>query len=184
MSTGGSFLASHGDAAGLFPLSEWQGAHSASFHPDFGDSGSSVGNTFFARVLVPAGKAISKVATVIKGVATAPSATDAYAVYDAAGAQLGQTPGSNTLFTALGTRWANLTAPVPPVGVDRFVWVTLFAANPTGMSILYKSTSGDLAGSTTPRRAFYEAVGAIPASINPVTDGTTSLQYIPFYLLG
>jgi hypothetical protein len=169
---------------GLLPLSEWQGAHSASFHPDMGDSASTVGTVFFARLLVPAGKSITKAAVEIRGTATAPSATDCYGIYDAAGIKIGETAGSNTLFTALGLRWANLITPIAAQDVDRYVWVSLFAANPSGMSIMYKNGAGDLAGRTTNRRAFFDAVAALPASINPVTQGTTSLQYIPFYMLG
>lgn len=171
-------------ATAIFPLSEWQAAHSASFHPDQGDSASSAGNTFFARILVPAGKSITKAAVEIKGSATSPSSTDCYAIYDASGAKIGETPGSGTLFASLGLRWADLVTPIAAQSSDRYVWVSLFAADPSGMNILYKSGSGELAGRTTTRRAFYASTGSVPASIDPTTDGTTSLQYIPFYMLG
>lgn len=170
----------------VFPLSEWNDAHSASMHPDAIDGVSTIGNMFFARMLVPAGKAITKVTTFLSSAATAPTATDAYVLYSDSGVKIGETSGDITLFGAgpAGPRWRNLITPVAAQGSDRWVWGSVYAAAPGGMLIGYKANGGVISGATTNRRSFYMSPGSLPASINPVTDGSTSFTYIPFYMLG
>jgi hypothetical protein len=148
------------------------------------DNVSTIGVTFFSRVRIPAGKSITKVAVSVTVPASSPSSTDCYAVYDDTGAKIGETAGDSALFASTGLRWANLITPIAAQGSDRWVYVTQFVANPSGMSVRYKNGAGDLAGSTTLRRAFYDSPGSLPASINPATTGTISTQYIPFYMVG
>ncbi len=173
-----------GESNGLFPLSEWQGAHSASFHPDMIDNVSTIGVTFFSRIRIPTGKSITKVAVCVTTPASAPSSTDCYAVYDDTGAKIGETAGDAGIFASAGLRWANLVSPIAAQGSDRWVYVSLFAANPSSLAVRYKNGAGELAGSTTLRRAFYDSPGSLPSSINPATTGTISTQYIPFYMVG
>lgn len=173
-----------GESNGLHPIAEWQNAHSASFHPDMVDSASTIGVTFFSRIRIPAGKSITKIAASVVATISSPSSTDCYAIYDDAGVKIGETAGDNTLFASVGLRWANLITPVAAQSSDRWVYVTMFVANPAGLSIGYKNGSGNLAGSTTSRRAFFDSPASLPSSINPATTGSISTQYIPFYMVG
>lgn len=179
-------------SSGAYPLSAY-GFHSAS-----GDPATFTGNStfspgaFWAHVFVPAGKAITVVATAVKTAGTlAAGGRNGFAVYDDTGTQLGTTVDDNNLWLATGWVIKALPSPIPASGTDRYVWA---AAGYNGYSVspviafltdgVPQMMTGGGYNVPNHRRSFYDTSTAWPASINPAVYGTDPGGYLPLITLG
>ena len=169
----------------FYPLAEY-GYFSVSTPVETCGGNSTMGNLFFARLLVPAGKAINTVATVVTSAGTLGGGGDnCFAVYDDAGTLAGRTASDNALWSVGGWRPANLTSPIVAQASDRFVYVTAYVNGYSGQpSQCYNVVAAqELYSGPLRRRSFYGGAGSLPASID-VTSFGSNTGYLPFYAIG
>jgi hypothetical protein len=169
----------------LYPLSEFNGAVAGSCHPDSANVESTSARIFVARIIIPAGKEITKMGICSAAVATSPSSADCMMMFDSAGALLAQSAGSATLFNAIGWRWANFTSPVAASDSTRVVYCTHWLANANGFRQAFNVTGGGAGGLSTVRRAFFDdTLASKPTTLNVASGYNTSNAYVPLILLG
>lgn len=145
---------------------------------------------FFARVFIPAGRAINAVAGIVAQVGTVGvGGANCFAVYDDTGTLVASTPADNNLWANLGWAIGEFSSPIPAQATDRFVYVTgIVAGYSSPPYIAYDNVSQQsllYGGYNMPnhRRAFYGNNTTVMSSISPVTYGSDS-NYLPFYALG
>jgi hypothetical protein len=135
-------------------------------------------------MLVPAGKAITKVWIPTSIVASSATGYNGFAVYDDTGNLLGETASDPSVFTTLGWQGIDLITPIAADANDRFVYVAcqtsangqcLYTHAPNSIPNFY---NGVTAGK---RRSWVNnsLSGTWPSTINPVTDG----QLFPYIML-
>jgi hypothetical protein len=177
---------------GVYPLSAY-GFFTASAAVESCTQISTLGGVFFARIFVPAGKAINGIGTVITTAGTVGGGGEnSFAVYTDAGVLVQQTTTTNSLWTTTGWVTQTFGTPIAAQGSDRYVYastiVTGYSAAPNTVFAVFGSTSGAaMSGgyglsATTGRRAFYNTVSSWPASFDPTTYGTLS-NYLPLVAL-
>lgn len=172
----------------VFPLSAY-GLVAASGDPnEFQNTSGVSGNTvFMARLWIPAGAAISKLAAAVRGAGTysASATPNQIALYDDTGTQVAITADDNTLWATAG--WAARTiTTVASQGTGRFVYIGYIVGGYSGVSMPFPMGASDLNASwlgqnvnnTGNRRAFYLSASSLPASFNPASAGTNT-GFIP-----
>lgn len=176
---------------GAYPLSSY-GFFTASAALEVFTGNSTIGNgMFFARLFVPAGRAISVIATVVTSAGTVSGGgNNCFAVYDDSGNLVASTPANNAQWSSVGWSIGTLTTPIAAQTVDRFVYVTALVTGYSAVpNIAYNVVANQAMlytgnGMPNHRRAFYaNGVSSLPASFTPTTYGTNS-NYLPFYALG
>ncbi len=183
--------AAGGGASGqdnVFPLSAY-GLVGASGDPDEfqNQSGVASNTVFMARVWIPAGNAISKLAAAVRAAGTysTSSTPNQIAIYDDTGAQLGITADDNTLWSSAGWAVRTITT-IPSQGTGRWVYIGYIVGGYTGLSMPFPMGANDLnapwlgqnINNTGNRRAFYLSASSLPASFNPGSAGTNT-GYVP-----
>lgn len=172
----------------VFPLSAY-GLIGVSGDPnEFQNQSGVAGNTvFMARVWIPAGNAISKLAAAVRtgGTYSTSATPNQIAIYDDTGVQLGITADDSTLWATAGWAVRTITT-IASQGTGRFVYIGYIVGGFTGVSMPFPMGAND---SNAPwlgqninnsgnRRAFYLSGSALPASFNPASAGTNT-GYIP-----
>ena len=177
--------------SGAYPLSAY-GFFTASAAIESFAGNSTIGNgVFFARLFVPAGRAITVIATVVTNAGTVSGGgNNCFAVYDDSGNLVASTPTNNAQWSSSGWSIGTLASPIPAQTVDRFVFVTAFVVGYSSVpNIAYNIVANQAmlyTGNAMPnhRRAFYvNGISSLPASFTPTTYGSDS-NYLPFYALG
>jgi len=173
------------DTNGMYPLSEY-GFFTASAPIEACNGNSTMGSLFFARIRIPAGKAITKAALVVTSAGTVGSGgNNCFAVYDDDGNFVAQTPADDTLWASTGWRTATFTTPIAAQATDRFVYVTSYVVGYSGTPSQVYNTVGDTALYAGPlrRRSFYGSASPLPTTVDVVNFGSNT-SYLPFYALG
>lgn len=149
-----------------------------------------INGNFFARIFVPAGKAIHAVAAIVTQVGTlGAGGLNCFALYDDNGAFVASTPVNNSQWASLGWSIGEFASPIASQSTDRFVYVTgIVAGYSSPPYIAYDVVSYQAmlyGGYNMPnhRRAFYGNDTTIMPSFSPTTYGSDS-DYLPFYALG
>lgn len=173
----------------FYPLSEY-GFFTASANLNCFTASSTIGSFFFTRVLVPAGRAINAVGTVVSGAGTFSGASgNCFCIYDDSGVLVATTPVDDTLWSATGWRVGVFSTPIPAQSTDRFVYATPFVKSYSpGPYIVYNNVGNQelfYRGYNKPnhRRAFYAGGSSVPTSFDPTSFGTES-SYLPLLALG
>lgn len=180
-------------SVGGYPISAY-GFHSASDDPAVFTGASTIpdAGAFYARIYVPAGKAITVVAAMVKTAGTlGAGGRNGFAVFDDTGAQLGTTPDDNNLWLSTGWVIKALSTPIPAATTERFLFGGAGCAGYTVAPNIAYLTNGNTAiitgggyNVTNHRRAFYDASTSWPASFNPASYGTDPGGYLPLICFG
>lgn len=176
---------------GVYPISAY-GFSTASDNISVFKTTSALANTFYARIFVPKGNAITTAGTIIPTAGTVGAGgLNGFAVYSDAGVLLGSTTTDDALWGTVGWRTKALSAPVAASSVDRFViagiTVNGFTVSPNSVYAEVGPSSGaGMSGGNgvTNRRSFFSgSLAAWPATINPATEGTAT-SFLPLIALG
>lgn len=171
----------------VFPL-EVLGLVAANDDPaNFRDNSAMGTNGWFVAIWVPAGRAITGCVVSVHAAGTIDAGGEnGFAIYSAAGAQVGSTPSDNALFASQGIRTKALSTPIPAQPDGRVVYVELrregWAVEPQ-YAFLQTANAGGLFDGGWPsglRRSFIAGGTGHPASINPATHGSSSSGFMPF----
>lgn len=171
----------------VFPI-EQLGLIAANDDPaNFRDNSAMGTNGWFAAIWVPAGRAITGCVVSVHAAGTiAAGGENGFAVYSAAGAQVGSTPSDNALFATQGIRTKALSTPIAAQATGRLVYVELrregWSVEPQ-YAFLQTANAGGLFDGGWPsgiRRSFIAGGTGHPASINPATHGSSSSGFMPF----
>lgn len=143
----------------------------------------------YARMLVPAGKAITTCWTALHAAGTvAAGGENGFAVYDDAGNKVVQTVSDDNLWTVTGPRSKALPAPISAQDADRFVYlgirVTGYAVPPSFPFLQGSSNAGLLDGGFGGGHRRYLTGGGSswPATID-VVAGASGSGFMPFLAL-
>jgi hypothetical protein len=152
---------------------------------------SSLGTAFFARIFVPAGKAINAIGTIVATAGTVGAGgLNSFGIYDDAGTLVASTAVDNTMWQTTGWLIKTLSSPIAAQDSDRFVYCAASCEGYSGQpNIFYNNTLNSTltAGGgylVNNRRTFYNQISSWPASINPATYGNQSGNYLPLIVLG
>lgn len=173
----------------IYPLAAY-GLIAATDNPMSYGSSSAItnGDSFFARLYVPAGATISaiKIAVQTTGSYVSNGRPNQLALYDDNGTQIGLTPDDSTLWSAVGWRMGTLPSPIAAQNTGRFVYAgfilsgysNVSPALPLGVNI----AAGILNGSTNGKKRgmYMNGLLTLPVSFNPATYGNTT-SYIPLF---
>ncbi len=189
VSLGNHTHAVNNDPVTAYPLAGI-GAFAASLDVDSITTGSSFGAAFFARIFIPANRAITSVGIYLGSAGTlGAGGENGFGVYDDSGNFVASTPSDNNLWTAMGWRSKAFTTPIAAQASDRFVYISLLINGYTvGINTLYgvgrpEVTDGTV-GFAIKRRAFFRStLTSWPASFDPATYGDPAGGYIPFIAL-
>lgn len=185
-------LGNHTHAAlmGIYPLSAY-GFFTASCPIESATTTSEFTNAFFARIFVPAGKAIAAVGMMVTTAGTlAGGGENSFAVYTDAGVFVSSTPTDNTLWSSTGWRVKEFSSAIAAQSSDRFVYVSpLLNGHSANPHIAYNLTRDIVTQgggyNTNNRRTFYQnGLTAWPASFTPSSYGNNGIGYIPLLGLG
>lgn len=172
----------------VFPLSGY-GLIGASGDPNEfqNQSGVSANTVFMARVWIPAGNAISKLAAAVRtaGTYSASATPNQIAIYDDTGTQVGITADDSTLWATAGWAVRTITT-IASQGAGRFAYIGYIVGGYTGVSMPFPMGANDLnspwlgqnINNSGNRRAFYLSASSLPASFNPASVGTNT-GYVP-----
>lgn len=174
---------------GAYPLAGY-GFHSASVPIETARNESTHGNSWAARVWVPAGKAINTIGLFVSQTGTAGTGNNAFAIYDDDGNFVASTPTDNNLWVVASPNWVlkNFSSPIAAQGSGRFVYAASSRNGGTDPSIAYlnigfgeKMMSGGPSGKY---RSFIPGgmSSSFPSTINVTTPGT-NFGYLPLFVL-
>jgi hypothetical protein len=176
----------------VYPASAY-GFFTASANLDsFGKDPSPANEAFFARIFVPAGKAINAIAAyvLVAGTFGGSTALNGFSIFDDDGqTQRYASPNDDTMWQATGWVVKTLASPIPAQGADRFVYAGKsargYSAQPSMAYLVLQPGMSEGGGNgVNNRRAFYNAISAWPASFTPSSYGSASAGYIPCIALG
>jgi hypothetical protein len=172
----------------IFPLSAYSLLAASGDPNEFQNQSGVSGNTvFMARVWIPAGTAISKLAAAVRtgGTYSASATPNQIAIYDDTGTQIGITADDSTLWATAGWAARAITT-IASQGTGRFVYIGYIVGGYSGLSMPFPMGAADLnavwlgqnINNAGNRRAFYLSASSLPASFNPASAGTNT-GYIP-----
>jgi hypothetical protein len=176
----------------VYPASAY-GFFTASANIDsFGKDPSSANEAFFARIFVPAGKAINAIAAYVVSAGTfgGTTALNGFSIFaDDGQTQLYTSPNDDTMWQAAGWVVKTLGSPIPAQGADRFVYAGKsargYSVQPSMAYLVLPASMTEGGGNgVSNRRAFYNTISAWPATFTPSTYGNASAGYIPCIALG
>jgi hypothetical protein len=175
------------DARQVFPI-EQLGLIAANDNPaSFRDPSAMGTNGWFVAILVPAGRPITGCAVGVHAAGTIDAGGEnGFAIYSAAGTQIGSTPTDNALFATGGVRTKALTSQIAAQPTDRIVYVELrregWSVEPQFAFLQTANAAGLFDGGWPSglRRSFIAGGTGHPASINPATHGSSSSGFMPF----
>ncbi len=172
-----------------YPIQEY-GFFTASTGIEAAKDKSTMGGFYFARIFIPAGKAIGVAATVVTDAGTlGAGGGNCFCVYDDSGNLVASTPTDDTLWATTGWRIGTFSTPIPAQTADRFVYASPFCVGYSSAPYIPYNVVANTAllytGYNKPnhRRAFYANAGSPPASFDPTSYGSDS-NYLPFIALG
>jgi|GEM_PF-783944 len=180
--------AASGGSSQVYPLSAY-GLFAASESLGSFNNLSTLDQGYFARVLVPAGKAINAIGSIVRTAGTVSGGgLNGFAIYDDTGTLVTSTPDDNTMWQSVGWVFKTLGTPIAAQGSDRFVYVGIasrgYSSVPYIPYAVLPPTLVDGGGYlVTTRRSFYNGINAWPSSFNPATYGLTTTGYLPFVVL-
>lgn len=170
----------------LYPLSAY-GYHSCSENIGcFRDSGA-LGEMFFARVWVPAGKTITKIGTFCRsGGVVGAGGLNGFGIWSDDGSNLlYSSPNDDAMWTVTGEIVKILDTPIPSASVGRFFRCAMSSRGYSTPPLMNYVTGSPAITGLGGRRGFYIGGQTIwPASFNPATFGSESGGYLPLILLG
>lgn len=169
-------------APGYYPPAAY-GCFALSFAPEastYSTVGS--GDFFGVRIWVPAGQAITKIASPVNlaGSYDGSSAPNQFVLYEDDGQTRYLTPDDSTLWGATGWRVGTLPSPVAASANPRFVWVFLMIRGYSNVGLTFPafpfnntfSINGGVGSASTARRGTYQGgVATPPATISPLSYG-------------
>lgn len=173
----------------VYPLSAYNW-HSASVDPTECQGNAALDNGYFARIFVPAGKAITTLGTIVKTAGTVGAGgLNGFKVFDDTGAGVAATVDDNNLFTAAGWVTKALGSPIAAQGADRYVWVGVASKGYTAAPVILFAVTGtqvtDGGGnSVTHRRGIFSSITSWPASFTPASYGSSLSGFLPLIVLG
>ena len=193
---GQSLKANSGQASGLnwarderamFPIEEL-GLVAANENPaNFRDPSPMGTNGWIVAIYVPAGAPITGC---VVGVHTAGTlgagGNNGFAIYDASGTKIGETPNDDALFQTTGVRTKALNSVIAAQATGRLVYVELrregWTSEPSFSFLQTAAGSGFFDGGWPSgiRRSFILGGTGHPASINPASTGSSGGGYMPF----
>lgn len=158
----------------------------------FGKDPSPANEAFFARIFVPAGKAINAIGafSLTAGTFGGSTALNGFVIFaDDGQTQLFASPNDDTMWQTPGWVVKTLGTPIPAQGTDRFVYaaksVRGYSSQPTMAYLVLPGAMSEGGGNgVNNRRAFYNAISAWPSTITPSSYGNASGGYIPCIALG
>ena len=180
------------ELSSVYPLSAY-GFFTASTDLDKFNGGAALTDAWFARVFVPAGKAINAIATIVKTAGVVDTGgLNGFAIYDDAGTLVSSTTDDNTMWQATGWIIKALGSPIAAQGSDRFVYTAMVSRGYTATkpSVLFYagSTEGTLTTGggylVNNRRSFFNGIDSWPASLDPTSYGNSTTGFLPLITLG
>lgn len=173
-----------GPAGETYPLSA-SGFVSSSINLTDATTSSTAG-PWVIRLWVPPNTAFSKVGCFVSAVGAAGNTLNAFALYDAAGNLVAQTPNNNNLWTAGGWTMQDFPSTIAAQSTGRFVFIAI-AMNGSDPSLLYHqaNTNAVFNGIVSGHRRSWlgpSRNAGFPASFNVATEGT-EFPYIPLIVL-
>lgn len=153
------------------------------------DSGA-LDQAWFARVFIPAGKAINAISGFSAGAGTVGAGgLNGFAVYTDSGTLVTSTPDDNTMWETAGWVIKVLGTPVAAQGSDRFVYIGIASRGYTAPPTIryFTAPDGIINGGgylVDKRRSFYNGISSWPASIDPQTYGNAAGGFLPLVTLG
>lgn len=176
----------------VYPASAY-GFFTASANIDsFGKDPSSANEAFFARIFVPAGKAINAIAAYVVTAGTFGGTTglNGFSIFaDDGQTQLYTSPNDDTMWQVSGWVVKTLASPIAAQGTDRFVYAGKsargYSVQPSMAYLVLPAGMSEGGGNgASHRRAFYNTISAWPATFTPSSYGNASAGYIPCIALG
>lgn len=173
----------------VYPLSAY-GFHSASGDLNTFTGNSPINEAWFARILVPANKAINAIGVMIRNAGTVGAGGhNTFAIYDDTGTLVDSTTPDDNMWQTTGWLVKTLGTPIASQGSDRFVYAALscrgYSVQPNIMFNVTVTGLTDGGGYlVNNRRAFLNAVSSWPASLDPTTYGSSTGGYLPLIALG
>jgi hypothetical protein len=140
----------------------------------------------YARMLVPAGKAITTCWSALHAAGTVGAGGEnGFAIYDDAGNKVTQTVSDDNLWTAIGPRSKALPAPVAAQDVDRFVYLGLRVSGysvPPSFPFMQGSSNAGLldGGFGGGHRRYLTTGGSSWAATIDVVAGASGSGFMPF----
>jgi len=173
---------------GAYPLAGY-GFVAASAPIETVKSDSTHGNSWGARVWVPAGTPINGLGVFVTQTGTTGSGNNAFAIYDDSGNLVGSTPTDDNLWVVAQRQWVirNLSSPIAAQGSGRFVYAVSSRNGGTDPWIAYLNISfGEFMMSGGPTGKFRSLIpggmsSSFPSTINVATPGS-NFGYLPLYV--
>lgn len=175
-----------------FPLSGY-GVLAASGDPNEFQrpGGTSSGDRFFARMLIPANVTITNLwcAVTTAGTWDAVSTPNQLALYDDTGVQLATTTDTSTTWTTAGWRGGALSVAQAAQGSDRYVYAAMIQRGMTGLQLAFPVSGtdnqawfavGPSGTGVVNRRGIYVSGTSLPASFTPSSFGAAT-SFIPLF---
>lgn len=174
------------DITDVYPLEDGYGFHSATCYPTDVNASSGLGASWLTKMWIPPNQIIGRAATIITTVAAGAASLAGFAIYNVDGtSKLGETPHDATLFTSLGLREKDLSAPIAASSTGRFVQVLIVQNHVTnGPNVGFAtSASPEIINSNGRRSQFGGGQATYPATVNPASYGTVT-EFLPLIFLG